>query len=281
MRSNELTLSPGVYDALSARLAEAAGFRLGYLTSLGVSLACMCKPDIGLITLSELVRQAKYICEAVDMPIIADGEAGFGNPINAIRLASELERLGVSGVDIQDQRVPMIHYLNQNQKELVPIQEHVNKIRAVVEARKSRGFLVIGRTESSDSHEAIKRLRAYSKAGADLVFPHSSWSTSELVKIASATEAPMIVNYPLVRFENRNSTVSELKNRWFRIVLFPVSALFASINAQIAVLEKIRGRGTDAGSDMASFGCVDRLVDRPRFRELEKMYMRLSRRGDR
>lgn len=267
-------VAPGAYDALSAKLVERAGFEATYLTSYGVTAVTLCKPDVGLITLSEMIREARYVCEAVEIPVIFDGEAGFGNAVNTIRMVKEVERAGASGTDIQDQRFPRIHLQRASEKELVPIEEHVKKIKAAVQARESEDFIIIGRTEAPNLDEAIRRAKAYAEAGADIVFPHSRFSVSDLQNIAEAVQAPMIVNYPLLKPErNHLPKVSELTKPWFRIILFPISVLFAAIKASIRTLNQIRADGTDSGCDMSTFEEFDEIVDAREVRSWEEKYM--------
>jgi len=265
-------VAPGAYDALSAKLVERAGFDAVYLTSYGVTGVTLCKPDVGLITLSEMVREARYICEAVEIPVIFDGEAGFGNAVNTIRMVKEVEKAGASGTDIQDQRFPRIHYLGE--RELVPIEEHVKKVKAAVQARESEDFIVIGRTEAPNLDEAIRRAKAYAEAGADMIFAHSRFSVSELQRIAEAVKAPMIVNYLDLKPEgNRLPKLSELTKPWFRIVLFPTSALFAATKALMKTLEQIKTDGTDSACDMLTLEEFDEIVDMPEVRSWEEKYM--------
>lgn len=190
---------PGVYDALSAKLVERAGFRAAYLSSHVVSVASLCLPDFELVTMSETVNEVRYMRQAVKIPIIIDGEAGYGNALIVKRFIEELEMVGGSGTDLQDQRLPRIHYSASGQKELVPLEEHAKKIRAAVEARKNHGFLIIGRTEAANLDEAIRRLKAYVESGADMIFPHSIFSISELERMADTVKMPMIINYPQVK----------------------------------------------------------------------------------
>jgi 2-methylisocitrate lyase-like PEP mutase family enzyme len=250
------------------------GFEATYLTSYGVTAVTLCKPDMGLITLSEMVTQAKYISQAVRIPIIFDGEAGFGNAINTIRMVKEVEKAGASGTDLQDQRFPRIHRFGAGEKELVPTEEHVKKIKAALQARESEEFIIIGRTEASNLEEAIGRLKAYADAGADLVFAHSRYSVSELQRIAQVVEAPMIINYSLLNPEsNRLPRVSELTNSLFRIVLFPISALFAATKISIKMLNQIKADGTDSGCDMSTFEEFDEIVGAYEVRSWEEKYM--------
>jgi 2-methylisocitrate lyase-like PEP mutase family enzyme len=272
LKKEKLIIVPGIYDALSAKLVEKNGFNIAYLTSYGISLTLICKPDIGLITLSELVMKAKYIREATKIPIIADGEAGFGNAINIVRLVNNLEDLGINGLDIQDQKLPKTYYLNKG-KELTSVEEYVKKIKAALKARKSKEFIVIGRTEAWDLDEAIKRLKAYSKAGVDMVFPHSKFSLSELEEIANEVKMPMVINYPMIKFEGSKPTIFELKNPFFKIVLFPISGLFAAINAYINVLNKIKDEGTDINYDVISSNYIDEITNRDKFDELERLFL--------
>jgi len=274
LEREKLSVVPGAYDALSAKLVERAGFDAAYLTSYGVTAVTLCKPDVGLITLSEMVRQAKYVCQAVKIPVIFDGEAGFGNAVNTIRMVKEVEKAGASGADIQDQRFPRIHSVGTGQSELVPLEEHVKKIKAALQARESEDFIIIGRTEASNLDEAIRRGKAYVEAGADMVFAHSRFFVSELQRIAQAVKAPMIVNYPLLNPEgNQLPRVSELTNPRFRIVLFPISALFAAIKVSIKTLNQIKADGTDSGCDMSTFEEFDEVVGAHEVRSWEEKYM--------
>ena len=274
LEREKLSVAPGAYDALSAKLVERAGFDAMYLTSYGVTAVTLCKPDVGLITLSEMVRQANYICEAVEIPVIFDGEAGFGNAVNTMRMVREVERAGASGADIQDQRFPRIHLMGAGEKELVPLEEHVKKIKAALQARKSEDFIIIGRTEASNLDEATRRAKAYAEAGADMVFAHSRFSVSELRHIAETVKAPMMVNYPLLKPEgNHLPKVSELAKPWFRIVLFPISALFAATKVTIRTLNQIKADGTDSRCDMSTFEEFDEVVGAHEVRSWEEKYM--------
>ncbi len=269
-----MLIAPGAYDSLSARLVERAGLDAIYFTSFGVTAVTLCKPDLGLITLSEMVRQVDYMCGAVGIPVIFDGEAGYGNALNTIRMVKEVERAGASGLDIQDQRLPSIHNLAAGEKELVPVGEHVKKIKAALHARKSEDFIIVGRTESGDVDEAISRALTYAEAGADMLFAHSRFSLSELRKIADAVKTPMIVNYALLKSErNLLPKVSELQNPWFKIVIFPVSALFAATKATINTLRKIRAEGTDSSCDMSTFEEFDEIVDARSVKSWGQSYM--------
>jgi methylisocitrate lyase len=160
------------------------------------------------------------------------------------------------------------------QSELVPLEEHVKKIKAALQARESEDFIIIGRTEASNLDEAIRRGKAYVEAGADMVFAHSRFFVSELQRIAQAVKAPMIVNYPLLNPEgNQLPRVSELTNPRFRIVLFPISALFAAIKVSIKTLNQIKADGTDSGCDMSTFEEFDEVVGAHEVRSWEEKYM--------
>lgn len=172
--AKEILVLPGAYDALSARLAEAAGFPCVYMTGYGQSASKLGAPDVGLMTMSEMVERAKDMCAAVSVPVICDGDTGFGNVVNLVRTVREYERAGAAAIQLEDQTTPKKcgHMLG---RQVVDAEEMVNKIRAAAAARQDPDFLIIARTDARTNHgveEAIRRARLYEQAGADII----SWS---------------------------------------------------------------------------------------------------------
>ena len=170
--AKEILVLPGAYDALSARLAEAAGFPCVYMTGYGQSASKLGAPDVGLMTMSEMVERAKDMCAAVSVPVICDGDTGFGNVVNLVRTVREYERAGAAAIQLEDQTMPKKcgHMLG---RQVVDAEEMVNKIRAAAAARQDPDFLIIARTDAlavNGWDDVEDRLGSYVEAGADMVF---------------------------------------------------------------------------------------------------------------
>src|ERR1700761_1919731 len=223
----EMVLAPGCYDALGARLIEEAGFGAVYMTGFGTSAGRLGRPDVGLLTLPEMVDNARRIVQAVDLPVIADADTGYGNPLNVIRTVHEFAAAGVAAVHIEDQVMPK-KCGHMEGKQLIAADEMVAKVQAAVAARRSPGFLFIARPDSRAPEgldAAIERARSYREAGADVLFIEAPQSVDEIETIARKFEdVPLLFNYaeggktPPVSHE-------QLRRLGFSIVIFPISTL--------------------------------------------------------
>ena len=170
--AGEMVLAPGCYDALGARLVEEAGFHAAYMTGFGSAASRLGRPDIGLMSLLEMVDNARRIAQAVDIPVIADADTGYGNPINVIRTVHEYESAGVSAIHLEDQVMPK-KCGHMDGKQVVPVAEMAAKVAAAVAARRSPEFLIIARTDAravEGLEAALERARIYREAGADALF---------------------------------------------------------------------------------------------------------------
>ncbi len=188
--------APGVYDAWSARLVEAAGFRAAYMTGFGTSASVLGQPDIGFLTLTEMVTHAGNIANAIGIPVIADADTGYGGSLNVVRTVREYERAGVAALHIEDQVVPK-RCGHMEGKQIIPVGDMVAKIRAAVHARRSDDFVIIIRTDAravEGLDAAIERARAYDEAGADIIFIEAPESVEEMKKIAGIFEKPLFAN---------------------------------------------------------------------------------------
>ncbi len=194
----EPVLAPGAYDALSARLVEGAGFGAVYVTGFGTSASLLGRPDIGLLTFSEMVDNARRIAQAVEVPVIADVDDGYGNPLNVIRTVREYEAAGISAVHIEDQVSPK-KCGHMEGKQVIEASEMVEKIRAAVEARQSEEFVIIGRTDAravEGIDGALERARLYREAGADVLFVEAPQSEEEISAVAEAfPDVPLLFNW--------------------------------------------------------------------------------------
>jgi len=172
LAGNEPVVAPGAYDALTARIIEQAGFPAVYMTGFGTSASLLGRPDVGLLTMTQMVDNARRIAQAVDVPVISDADTGYGNPLNVIRTVQEYERAGVSAIHIEDQIMPKKCGHMEN-KQVIASAEMEEKIRAATEARATDDFLIIARTDSravEGFESALRRARAYREAGADVLF---------------------------------------------------------------------------------------------------------------
>src|ERR1051326_6550316 len=194
----EPILAPGAYDCLSARLIEQAGFDVVYMTGFGTSASRLGRPDIGLLSFGEMVDQARRIVQAVDVPVIADADNGYGNPINVIRTVREYEAAGVAAIHIEDQVTPKKCGHMEN-KHVIATDEMVVKVRAAVEARRSEDFLIIARTDAravEGLDQALERARRYREAGADMLFVEAPTSEDEIQRIADELpDTPLLFNW--------------------------------------------------------------------------------------
>jgi len=273
----ELLLAPGAFDGLSARLVEEAGFEAVYLSG-GTVARSMGVPDIGLVTMSEVIERAAQVVSAVKIPVIADADTGYGNALNLIRAVQEFERAGVAAIHIEDQVTPK-RCGHLEGKEVISLPEMEKKLEAALASRSDRDFAVIGRTDSRAIHgleEAIRRGKAFARLGVDAVFVEAPESEAELEKIArSITEVALMVNM----FKGGKTPLlpaARLEGMGFRIAIFPSDNQRAAIHAMKEVLSLLKRDGTtEAMSDrLATFQERDRLVDLGKWQELERQYLR-------
>jgi 2-methylisocitrate lyase-like PEP mutase family enzyme len=267
---------PGAYDALSARVIKAAGFSAVYMTGFGTSAGRLGRPDAGLLTQTEMVDNARRIASAVDVPVIADADTGYGNPLNVMRTVQEYERAGVAAIHLEDQVMPKKcgHVAG---KQVVPMQEMVQKLRAATAARRDPDFVLIARTDARATHglaEAIRRGQAYRAAGADVVFIEAPESEIEVREVASAfAGVPLLYNWtdggrtpPL--------PLDAIAALGFKIVLFPVTLLLAATRAMQQAVEVIRRDGTPlaASGHLMSFQAFNDFIGWPELRRAEAEY---------
>src|SRR5262245_6403774 len=271
-------LAAGAHDALSAKLAEEAGFDAIWASGFGIS-AVQGLPDANILTLTETLDAVRRICDAVHIPVIADCDNGYGNAINVIRTASEFERAGAAGICIEDNEFPKrCSFYAGVARDLVPVEEHARKIEAATSARRDRGFVVVARTEALivglGLDEALRRARAYADAGADAVLVHSKASDfGELKRFATRWDRPA----PLVAVPTTypGVTADELFEAGFRMAIFANQALRGAIVAMRDVLRMIReaGRAVAVDGKIVPLEEVYRLVGVPELKQNEKRFL--------
>lgn len=267
-------LAPGAYDALSARLVEEAGFGAVYMTGFGTAASSLGRPDVGLLTMSEMVDHARRMVQAVEVPVIADADNGYGNPINVIRAVQEYEAAGVSAIHIEDQVFPK-KCGHMEGKEVISASEMVEKVGAAVEARRSEEFVIIARTDAravEGIESAVERARRYREAGADLLFVEAPQSEAEISTVAEAfPDVPLLFNW-VESGKSPPVPLQRLKELGFRLIIFPVSILLAVTVSIREVLAKIKADGTpiQAMERLLPLGDFIDLIGLPEIREIEE-----------
>ncbi|WP_205097874.1 isocitrate lyase/PEP mutase family protein [Candidatus Nitrosotenuis uzonensis] len=266
---------PGVYDAIGAKIAQKAGFEAMFQTGYGTSATLFGMPDYGFIGATETVDNARRICRAVSVPVIVDSDTGYGNALSVWKLVSELESAGAAGMFLEDQRWPK-RCGHMAGKEVVEKQEYAEKLQAALDARRSKDFVIVARTDARATRgldEAIERGRYYRKIGADIVFVEAPKTIDEMRQIGKAINAPLVANMieggatPLIPSK-------ELYRMGFKIVLYPLSVLYANTFATMRVLKELRKSGTTSKvrKNLVSFDQFNDIVELPKFRNLELRY---------
>ncbi|HUJ05448.1 MAG TPA: oxaloacetate decarboxylase [Streptosporangiaceae bacterium] len=248
--SGQTVVAPGAYDPLAARLVEEAGFPAVYMTGFGTSAALLGRPDVGLLTMTEMTDNAARIAACVDIPVIADADTGYGNPVNVIRTVGAYEAAGVAGIHIEDQVAPK-KCGHMEGKQVIAAAEMAQKVRAAVDARSDPDFVIIARTDAravEGLDSALDRAAQYLEAGADALFVEAVLSEDEAARVAAAFPGvPLLFNWaeggrtpPL--------TLERLTALGYRIVIFPIGTLLAATAAIRRVLAEIATAGTPAAA---------------------------------
>jgi 2,3-dimethylmalate lyase len=260
LSGEQLVPAPGVYDAMSARLVEAAGFPAVYMSGFGVTASLLGRPDIGLLGMSEMAQAARRIVSAVDIPVIADADTGYGNAINVIRTVQEYEAAGVAAMHIEDQVTPK-RCGHMTGKQVVPAEVMIDKVKAAVAARQDPDLVLIARSDAGAVEgidAAIDRALRYRDAGADMLFLDALASVEEIEKAASALAGETVLFSWGEGGRTPLTTIDQLRGWGFSVVIFPIATLLASVSATRSVLARISEDGTPVQAmtrlpDMAEF----------------------------
>ncbi len=272
----ETIVAPGAYDALTARIVEQAGFPAVYMTGFGTAASLLGRPDVGLLTMSEMVDNARRMAQAVDVPLIADADTGYGNPLSVIRTVHEYERAGVSAIHIEDQITPKKCGHMEN-KQVVAASEMVEKIHAAIEARTSPDFLIIARTDARSVEgldSALRRARMYREAGADVLFVEAPQSEQEVAQIAiELADAPLLFNFA-EGGKTPPMPLNRLRELGYRIVIFPIGALLAATTAVRKLAAEIQAHGTPMAllPEMISFTEFNHMIGLSEIQQLERRF---------
>ena len=270
-----LLVAPGAFDGLSARLIERSGFPMIYATGGGIARS-MGYPDIGLVTMSEVLLRVKNMVDVTTIPVFADADTGYGNALNVMRTIKEFETVGASGIHLEDQITPKKcgHYEG---KSLISEEEMIRKIEAAREARSDPDFLIVARTDAravEGFSSAIRRGKRYAEAGADMIFVEAPQTEEEIRDLPSAIPVPLMINMfkggktPLIPMD-------QLEAWGYRIAIVPSSLQLAAIKGMDQLLKILREKGTmESFSDgMVTFKERDQIVDHQKYQALERKFL--------
>ncbi|MDI3533647.1 MAG: methylisocitrate lyase [Thermosediminibacterales bacterium] len=274
---DEILVMPGAYDALSAKIIEKAGFKAIQCTGYGIAASVLGKPDVGILTMTEMLNQTRNICNAVDIPVMADGDTGFGNAINVYHTVKAFEAAGAAGINLEDQVFPK-RCGHMDGKEVIPMEEMIKKIKAAVDAKKDKDFVINARTDAIAVYgieEAIRRGNAYAEAGADLIFVEAPQSIEDIKYIIKNIKAPVSINMT-DGGKTPIATIKQLQEWGAARVSIPVTAIFAAAKGIEKAMQIIMEEGVSPTVNhpemVMTFKEFTDLVGLPEINELEKKY---------
>jgi len=238
-------IMPGVYDALSAKIAARSGFEVIFITGYSLSATLLGEPDFGVLTQTEVVSAAQRVCSVVDTPVIVDADTGYGNAINVIRTVEDLLRAGAAGMFLEDQVWPK-RCGHMKGKQVIALDEQLKKLRAAVEAKGDQDFFIVARTDSRQAlglAEAIERGRAFKAAGADAIFIEAPESKEEMAEIAKNVPGPLVANM-LERGVTPLMGPKELLDLGFQLIVWPLAPLYSVAKSLTEVYTTLRRDGS-------------------------------------
>jgi carboxyvinyl-carboxyphosphonate phosphorylmutase len=276
LNQKEIIVAPGCYDAFSAKLVADTGFEAAYLTGYGSAASILGKPDLGLLTMTEMIDHARRVAAAVTIPVIADADTGYGNVLNVYRTVQEYARAGVAAIQLEDQQAPKKCGHTQG-KTLISKEEHAQKIKAAREARGNSDLVIIARTDAravTGFEDALDRCQAYVRAGADVIFFEAPQSQAEIKLVRQKIkDIPLLINMvehgktPLIH--NR-----ELEEIGYNIVIYPLTTLMTAALAIKQVLTALHQAGSTHQllDQMVDFQEICRLVGFPEYYALSARF---------
>ena len=275
LKSKKPLVIPGVYDALGAKIAQKVGFDAMFQTGYGTSATLFGMPDFGFIGATETVDNARRICRAVSVPVIVDADTGYGNALSVWKLVKELESAGAAGIFLEDQKWPK-RCGHMQGKEIVPQEEYTEKLSAAIDARENKDFIIVARTDARATEgldAAIERGKQNKKTGADAVFVEAPKSLDEMKRIGKEINAPLVANM-IEGGATPLSSAETLNKMGFKIILYPLSVLYANTFATMNILKELKksGETTKYKQKVVNFDQFNDLVELSKFRKMEKKY---------
>jgi 2-methylisocitrate lyase-like PEP mutase family enzyme len=276
LAKNEPLLAPGSHDAFSARLVEQAGFDVVYMGGFATTASLLGCPDIGLLGGQEMIDNARRIVQAVDVPVIADADTGYGNPLNVIRTVREYEQAGVAAIHLEDQVSPK-RCGHMAGKSVVPVEDMLAKVRAAVAARSDPDFVLIARTDSlaiEGVDASIDRVRRYADAGADILWIEAPTTGKELQKIATELRGYKLLLNWLEGGRTPAIGIEQIREMGFALVLFPIGSVLVTLSALREHYGYVRAHGTPSGrvEKLPSFDQFEEAVGLEEIRKIEQQF---------
>lgn len=275
LKTKKMVVAPGAHDGMTAKIIGRLGFDAVYMTGYGQSASHLGQPDVGLMTMSEMVARASSIVEAAGVPVIADADTGFGNAVNVMRTVREYEKAGVAVIQLEDQVMPKKcgHMIG---REIIAMDEMVGKIKAAVDTRMNPDFMIMARTDARTImgiEEAIKRGQAYKEAGADIVFVESPESIEEMKMITTQIDGYTLANMveggrtPLLKNQ-------ELEALGFNLTIYPTASIYVATKAMVDLWTALKNDDTTANvmDKMVTFAEFNDLIGLDAIREIERNY---------
>lgn len=279
LQAKEILPMPGAYDCLSAKIIEKAGFKALQCSGYGFAASLLGVPDVGLMTFNEVLEQTKNIAGSVNIPVMADGDTGYGNAVNVIRTVREFERVGAAGINLEDQVWPK-RCGHMAGKEVIPLEEMVNKIKAAAWAREDKDFVINARTDARAMYgpeEVVRRAEAYWEAGADLIFLEAPQSVDELKYYAEKLVPQGILisanmldggRTPLITFK-------ELEDLGYARCSIPVMTVYAAAKGVLEAVTQLMNDGTNknCADKIIPFSDFNKLIGLQEIRDLEEKFL--------
>jgi 2-methylisocitrate lyase-like PEP mutase family enzyme len=272
----ECLIAPGVADALAARLVARAGFDAAYMTGFGTTITRLGQPDVGLLTATEMIDNASRIVDACELPVVADADTGYGNPINTRRTIRDYEKSGVAGVHIEDQSWPKRcgHLAG---KRVIPTAEMVAKIKAACDARRDADFVIITRTDAiavEGLEAALERGERYREAGADVLFIEAPVGREQVERVSKHFKGVPLLYNMASSGKTPDLPADELGKLGFRIAIYPNWIILAAIPAMERMLDELKRTGSVAGmrDHVATFKQFTEIAGLPEVQKLEALY---------
>jgi methylisocitrate lyase len=262
LQQHDQLVMPGIYDALSAKIAARAGFEVVFITGYSLSATQLGEPDFGLLTQTEVVAAATRICAVIDTPVIVDADTGYGNAVNVVRTVEELGRAGAAGMFLEDQVWPKRcgHMMG---KQVIPLAEQLSKLRAAIDARRESSFFIVARTDARQAlglSEAITRGIAFKDAGADAIFIEAPQSKEEMKEISRQVPGPLVANM-LERGVTPLMGPAELRDLGYQLIVWPLAPLYSVAKTLTDTYATLRREGS-------TMSILDKLMPFDEFNEI-------------
>jgi len=280
LKQNNIISAPGVFDALTAQIAARQGFEVLYMGGTATTAVMLGSPDVGITTMDEMVDNAARIVAATGLPLVADADNGYGNALNVRRAVRAFERAGVAGVHIEDQQSPKRCGLLAG-KALIPLAEMLSKVKAALDARTDKDFLIVARTDAAHIdtfEEAMDRCHAFEEAGADMLFIVPPLSVEQVQSLKGRFKIPLMFHRDSSG-RSPDMNIQALADCGHKLVIYPTALMFAAMKSCGDVLAEIKKTGSLSGvmDRLSTFGDLEDVVEWEKVRTLEEQYDALAK----